>query len=307
MGLAGLVACGAVLRGSAVFPGIAALWPTGCAALVLLAGTTGARHGADRLLTSRPLRHLGDLSYALYLWHWPVLVFALVVEGRAHLDAVDGAVRRRRVAAPRRRDPPPRRAAGAARCLPPRGAGWVAVGLAVVFLATAVWQGDAPAPRPGRGAGRGRPPPGGRWRWSPGRARAGPAAAPAGRRHRRLGAHRALGLHADDPLPDGRLRAAGRPPPAAADRPSSATRTPKQLAGALVPIAARHRWQLIAIVRGACPFLTASEVKGPDASAAAEIAGLRPDAVVTLGSRDVRAGLTEQTPPGFVAQWAPAG
>ena len=40
------------------------------------------------------------------------------------------------------------------------------------------------------------------------------------------------------------------------------------------------------------------------AAAADEIAQLRPDAVVTLATRDVRAGLTEQTPPGFVAQWA---
>jgi hypothetical protein len=38
-------------------------------------------------------------------------------------------------------------------------------------------------------------------------------------------------------------------------------------------------------------------------AAAAEIADLHPDAVVTLASRDVRAGLTEQTPAGFVARW----
>ena len=43
IGLVGLLACGAVLRVGAVFPGIAALWPTGCAVLVLLAGETGAR------------------------------------------------------------------------------------------------------------------------------------------------------------------------------------------------------------------------------------------------------------------------
>jgi hypothetical protein len=88
----------------------------------------------------------------------------------------------------------------------------------------------------------------------------------------------------------------------------------QQLTGALMPIAARHQWQIIAIVRGACPFSTVSEVV-PDerdcldwnAAAAAEIADLRPDAVVTLASRDVRDGLTEQTPPGFVAAWARLG
>ena len=84
----------------------------------------------------------------------------------------------------------------------------------------------------------------------------------------------------------------------------------QQLAGALVPIADRHGWQLTVIARGACPFSTASEVVAaePDClawgdAAAAEIADLRPDAVVTLASRDVRAGVTERTPPGFVARW----
>lgn len=84
----------------------------------------------------------------------------------------------------------------------------------------------------------------------------------------------------------------------------------QQLSGALIPIAARHGWQLITIVRGACPFSTVSEVvpDEPDClawndAAAAEITELSPDAVVTLASRDVRVGLTEQTPPGFVQQW----
>ena len=84
----------------------------------------------------------------------------------------------------------------------------------------------------------------------------------------------------------------------------------QQLAGALVPIADRHGWEITVIARGACPFSTASEVVAdePDCpawgeAAAAEIADRHPDAVVTLASRDVRAGLTERTPPGFVARW----
>ena len=59
VGLAGLVTCGAVLRGSAVFPGFAALWPTGCAVLVLLAGThRGAQRGgpAARVAPAAPPR-----------------------------------------------------------------------------------------------------------------------------------------------------------------------------------------------------------------------------------------------------------
>ncbi|WP_433273665.1 SGNH hydrolase domain-containing protein [Pseudonocardia xinjiangensis] len=84
----------------------------------------------------------------------------------------------------------------------------------------------------------------------------------------------------------------------------------QQLSGAVVPIAWESNRRLTAIVRGACPFCTASEVVPgePDclawnAAAMEEILAMHPDTVITLASRDVRAGLTEQTPPGFVEQW----
>lgn len=82
LGLAGLVLCGALVNVSAMFPGWIALWPTAAALFVLLAGNTGKPYAADRLLTLRPLAVLGSWSYALYLWHWPVLVFYLHVSGR---------------------------------------------------------------------------------------------------------------------------------------------------------------------------------------------------------------------------------
>ena len=90
-GLAALVLCGVLLQVSTVFPGHAALWPTLAAAAVIAAGTTGARAGADRLLTLRPARYLGSVSYALYLWHWPVLVFYLAATGRTLASPVGGA------------------------------------------------------------------------------------------------------------------------------------------------------------------------------------------------------------------------
>ena len=75
IGLTGIVVCGAIFQVSQVFPGYAALWPVGCAVLILMAGPSGSRFGADRLLASRPLVYIGGISYGLYLWHWPVLVF----------------------------------------------------------------------------------------------------------------------------------------------------------------------------------------------------------------------------------------
>lgn len=89
-GLAALVACGLVLQVSTVFPGYAALWPTGAAVLVIVAGTTGSRLGADRLLSARPLTYVGDISYALYLWHWPLFVFYLAKTGNTTASLAAG-------------------------------------------------------------------------------------------------------------------------------------------------------------------------------------------------------------------------
>nr|WP_026119058.1 acyltransferase family protein [Nocardiopsis ganjiahuensis] len=91
LGLAALVLCGVLLQVSTVFPGYAALWPTLAAAAIVVAGTTGSRWSADRWLTLRPVRYLGSISYALYLWHWPVLVFHLSITGRDLADPLGGA------------------------------------------------------------------------------------------------------------------------------------------------------------------------------------------------------------------------
>ena len=57
------------------FPGLAALAPTLGAALLIHAGGSGASL-VKQALSSRPLVLIGRISYPLYLWHWPLLVFA---------------------------------------------------------------------------------------------------------------------------------------------------------------------------------------------------------------------------------------
>lgn len=89
-GLLSLVSCGMLVQVSTLFPGYIALWPTMAAVLVVLAGTTGSRVGADRLLTWRPLNYVGDLAYSLYLWHWPILVFYLEVTDRVRPSVIGG-------------------------------------------------------------------------------------------------------------------------------------------------------------------------------------------------------------------------
>ncbi|WRL65862.1 acyltransferase family protein [Blastococcus brunescens] len=80
-GVLGLVACGAVLDGARTFPGWQAAWPVVCALLILFAADAGGRRGAHRLLSRPSLQWVGQRSYGIYLWHWPILVLSMVHTG----------------------------------------------------------------------------------------------------------------------------------------------------------------------------------------------------------------------------------
>jgi len=69
------------------FPGLAALLPCTGAALVIAAGEGGLSLGG-KFLSLRPLVWIGMISYSLYLWHWPVLVFGHLLANRK-LDAIE--------------------------------------------------------------------------------------------------------------------------------------------------------------------------------------------------------------------------
>ncbi|MDJ0316474.1 acyltransferase family protein [Arthrobacter sp. H35-MC1] len=84
IGVVAMLSCGLILQIDQKFPGYMALWPTLAAAFVIVAGFTGSSFGADRFLSWKPLVKLGDSSYALYLFHWPLLVFFLAFSGRDH-------------------------------------------------------------------------------------------------------------------------------------------------------------------------------------------------------------------------------
>ncbi len=67
------------LTKESAFPGYWALLPTVGAFLIISAGS-GA--WVNRyLLSTRPLVWIGLISYPLYLWHWPILVFSKLVKG----------------------------------------------------------------------------------------------------------------------------------------------------------------------------------------------------------------------------------
>ncbi len=101
MGWAGLLAiCWAAvfLTADTPYPGTAALVPTLGTAAMLAAGaatSSGAvgrwDFGANSVLSIAPLRHVGRISYAWYLWHWPLLIFAAAWLGH-ELSVIQGVV-----------------------------------------------------------------------------------------------------------------------------------------------------------------------------------------------------------------------
>jgi peptidoglycan/LPS O-acetylase OafA/YrhL len=72
------------------FPGPYALLPVLGAALIIHAGTC-RQTIVSRLLGLTPLVLIGLISYSLYLWHWPILVFLRLVHGGTELPALVSA------------------------------------------------------------------------------------------------------------------------------------------------------------------------------------------------------------------------
>ncbi|QFZ20942.1 acyltransferase family protein [Saccharothrix syringae] len=68
---------------STPFPGYLALVPTVGTALVILAGQRPGQQWHARVTASAPVQFTGNISYSLYLWHWPLVVVAPFVFGDA--------------------------------------------------------------------------------------------------------------------------------------------------------------------------------------------------------------------------------
>ena len=75
LGLAGILYAFFFYTKETPFPGAAALPPCAGAALLIWSNGTGPTW-VGRLLSLRPVVFIGLISYSLYLWHWPFLVFA---------------------------------------------------------------------------------------------------------------------------------------------------------------------------------------------------------------------------------------
>jgi peptidoglycan/LPS O-acetylase OafA/YrhL len=62
-------------------PGAAAALPVAGTLAVIAGGAPALRWAPTRALTARPAQVVGDLSYSIYLWHWPLLILTPTVLG----------------------------------------------------------------------------------------------------------------------------------------------------------------------------------------------------------------------------------
>ncbi|APU20163.1 putative acyltransferase [Actinoalloteichus sp. GBA129-24] len=318
-GIIALVACGLVLQVSSVFPGYMALWPTGAALLVILAGASGTRLGVDWILSSRPLEYLGNISYALYLWHWPVLVFYLLLRepvdgvglaGGAFIIGVSVVLS---VLTYHLVENPLRRSAVGTRT-PWAGYRFGLVLLIPVLAAAGTWQYTA-VQRAGAYEGVMDDPD------YPGAVSLTPDFTYWGEDDV-VPAPPFINL-SDDAVQIDRdncqtsphyeeLRVCQNSIDGPAERHIVVVGDShaEQWVTALYLMAEDRGWRISSMYKGACPFSVVSETFPSNedcvewnAAAAAQTIDLNPDLVFTTATREVRVGLTEETPQGYLEQW----
>jgi peptidoglycan/LPS O-acetylase OafA/YrhL len=71
------------------FPGFAAVIPVIGSGLLILDSHEGSL--VKRALKFRPLVWIGDISYSWYLWHWPMIVFSVVLWPGSHVAIISAA------------------------------------------------------------------------------------------------------------------------------------------------------------------------------------------------------------------------
>lgn len=76
-----ILASGWSITGSSLFPGVTALPACASTAFIIWAERTEI----NNMLGGAPAAYIGDLSYSLYLWHWPVLAFYRFLNMDTHI------------------------------------------------------------------------------------------------------------------------------------------------------------------------------------------------------------------------------
>lgn len=83
VGLTAMTASLFLIGDTSPFPAPAGALPVLGTALVIAAGCGSPAYAALGVLTNPLSRYLGDISYSMYLWHWPIVVFGGVLLGES--------------------------------------------------------------------------------------------------------------------------------------------------------------------------------------------------------------------------------
>ena len=81
LGVAALAYAAFGFDGSVAWPGTAALVPVAGVLAVIAAGSPVTGLSTAVLFAGKPVQYLGDISYSIYLWHWPPIIIAPFVLG----------------------------------------------------------------------------------------------------------------------------------------------------------------------------------------------------------------------------------
>lgn len=81
LGLGAVLVSALHFTDATLFPGHAAIVPVVGTAAVIWAGANASRGDPTLLLGTRPFRFIGDISYSIYLWHWPLLILPEIALG----------------------------------------------------------------------------------------------------------------------------------------------------------------------------------------------------------------------------------
>lgn len=90
LGVAILLFTGMVIPVSTLFPGYVALLPISAAMMIIISAERELKFSAGSFLSLKPLQKFGGISYAFYLWHWPLLTFYYTIFNVESAGIIDG-------------------------------------------------------------------------------------------------------------------------------------------------------------------------------------------------------------------------